>query len=47
MLPAPPKHIMERDRSKFTANDWRELNAYLEGQGSRVRYSEAGERLEA
>lgn len=43
-LPPPKKHIAERDRSDFTANDWAELNSYLEDMGSVVRYSPAGER---
>lgn len=45
-LPAPPtvKHIMERDRSNFTAADWAELNEHLEKQGSKVRYQPDGTR---
>jgi hypothetical protein len=45
--PPPIKHVMERDRSKFTAEDWRELNRYLAAQGSKVRYSDDGERMAA
>jgi hypothetical protein len=43
-LPPPPKHVMERDRSKFGPNDWRELNQHLERMGSAVRYTEDGTR---
>lgn len=42
--PPPKKHIMERDRSQFTTPDWAELNAYLEGMGSPVRYLSDGTR---
>lgn len=42
--PPPVKHIMDRDRSAFTAADWAELNRYLEGKGSAVRYGPTGER---
>lgn len=45
-LPAPPvkKHIADRDRSKFTAADWTELNEYLERMGARARYRPDGSR---
>jgi hypothetical protein len=46
-LPPPPKHIMERDRRGFTANDWAELNAYLESMGSPVRYAADGRKIAA
>jgi hypothetical protein len=36
-LPPPPKHIMDRDRKNFTAEDWAELSAHLEKMGSPVR----------
>jgi hypothetical protein len=39
-------HIMERDRSQFTAADWWHLSDYLEKQGSRVRYQSDGTRYE-
>ena len=42
----PPAHIMERDRSTFTAHDWRQLNLYLESAGSSVRYRDDGTRME-
>ena len=42
-----PKHIMDRDRSTFTAADWSELNAHLERMGSTVRYGPNGERRNA
>ncbi len=38
------KHIMDRDRHNFTANDWSELNEYLTQQGSSVRYRADGSR---
>jgi len=41
-LPPPRKHVSERDRSKFTAADWAELNEYLERMGSSVRYGSDG-----
>lgn len=41
-LPRPPKHIMDRDRSTFTPDDWAELSGYLASQGSTVRYREDG-----
>lgn len=41
----PPKHIMDRDRRDFTANDWAELNEHLEKMGSPVRYSSDGTKL--
>jgi len=44
-LPPPPKHIMDRDRREFTANDWAELNAHLEKMGSPVRYSSDGKKI--
>ena len=44
MLPAR-RHTMDRDRSKFEAEDWAELNEYLEKQGSKVRYSSDGKKL--
>lgn len=44
-LPPPPKHIMDRDRREFTANDWAELNDHLEKMGSPVRYSSDGKKL--
>lgn len=47
LLPPPRKHVMDRDRSSFTAADWAELNEYLERQGSPVRYSSDGKRLAA
>ena len=43
-LPPPPKHIMDRDRRNFTANDWAELSAHLEKVGSPVRYRADGTR---
>jgi hypothetical protein len=46
MLPAK-KHIMDRDRSTFTQCDWDELNAYLEKQGSPVRYTPRGAKIAA
>lgn len=45
--PPPKRHIMDRDRSEFTATDWAELNEWLESQGSVVRYSSDGRRLAA
>lgn len=45
-LPPPPKHVMERDRSTFGPNDWRELNVHLERMGSKVRYRDDGSRFE-
>ena len=44
--PQQPGHIMERDRSGFTAHDWRQLNLYLESAGSSVRYRDDGTRME-
>lgn len=41
-LPPPPKHIMDRDRKNFTAEDWAELSAHLEKMGSPVRYRADG-----
>lgn len=46
MLPSK-KHIMDRDRSTFTASDWAELNEHLEKQGSPVRYSSTGAKVAA
>lgn len=46
-LPPPPKHIMDRDRSRFKAADWMELNDYLEKMGSPVRYQPDGTRRAA
>lgn len=45
--PPPVKHIMDRDRSTFTASDWAELSRYLEGKGSPVRYGSDGTRIAA
>ena len=42
--PPPKKHIAERDRSKFTSNDWAELNEYLEKMGAKARYRPDGSR---
>lgn len=36
--PPPKRHIADRDRSKFTADDWAELNIWLESQGAKARY---------
>jgi hypothetical protein len=46
-LPGPPikRHIADRDRRNFTADDWAELNAWLESQGSTVRYGPEGKKL--
>jgi hypothetical protein len=43
-LPRPKRHITDRDRRFFKAEDWAELNVYLEGQGSPVRYGPDGTR---
>jgi hypothetical protein len=42
--PQPKKHIADRDRSQFTADDWAELNEYLERMESAVRYRPDGSR---
>lgn len=44
--PPPKKHVMDRDRSTFTADDWDELNKYLEWGGSPYRYRADGTRYE-
>lgn len=41
------KHIADRDRRDFTADDWAELNEHLEQQGSPVRYGPDGTRRAA
>lgn len=49
-LPAGPpihKHVMDRDRSQFTASDWQELNEHLERMGSAVRYRPDGSKCTA
>lgn len=48
-LEGPPlvKHISDRDRRNFTADDWAELNEHLERMGSSVRYRSDGSRYEA
>lgn len=43
--PPPKRHIMDRDRSMFKAEDWAELNEYLERMGSDVRYRSDGSRF--
>ena len=38
------KHIADRDRKQFVAQDWAELNEYLEKMGATARYSPDGTR---
>lgn len=45
-LPGPPvkRHIADRDRRDFVADDWAELNEHLERLGSKARYHSDGTR---
>lgn len=43
-LPRPKKHIADRDRRYFSADDWAELNVWLESQGATARYRTDGSR---
>jgi hypothetical protein len=38
------RHIANRDRRNFTAEDWAELNEYLESVGAKARYRADGSR---
>lgn len=44
--PGPPikRHIADRDRKNFTAEDWAELNEHLERMGATARYRSDGSR---
>jgi hypothetical protein len=43
-LPGPPikRHIADRDRRSFNADDWAELNEHLERMGATKRYRSDG-----
>lgn len=40
--PPPKRHIADRDRHDFTANDWADLNEHLERVGATARYHPDG-----
>lgn len=44
LITGPPvkRHIADRDRRSFTADDWAELNQYLERMGAGARYRSDG-----
>ncbi len=48
-ISGPPRkvHISNRDRSTFQAEDWAELNVYLERTGATKRYRSDGTRYDA
>jgi hypothetical protein len=46
-LPPPKKHIADRDRRNFKAEDWTELNEWLEKMGSPVRYRMDGTKTDS
>jgi hypothetical protein len=43
-LPPVKRHIADRSRESFTAEDWAELNDYLERMGATARYRPDGSR---
>jgi hypothetical protein len=44
LLPRVKPHIADRDRRFFKAEDWAELNVWLESQGATARYRHDGTR---